>query len=482
MWIIESWKCGWQIPAGGWFGIGLMMFCTTLAVAETTEKNAAETTYRLVSQRKAGDVDRVLKEVDVAGRLVIYQDAEGESVSRPAMSEEESARQKERKIPLKIHGEQEYEETLIAQGNLLQGEQAKSTLGAWYFLKDETSIQIDSETANPRLQPEQPLMGVEIHDAKIHIFRPDGLLTREEKDLVDLQGNTLLLDFLLPNRSGMKIGDSWKQSPDAMALLLQLDLIFQLDVQTKLAEVKKGIAILETSGWIEGSSDGTSSKMDVNGKMYFDLKRGRIVWFGMLIRENRAAGYVAPGMEVVARLQYRIRPLKQPEHLTESVVSGITFDNTRYNQLLFEDVGKVWRFVMDSCWYATTWNERQATFRMVKGGNLIAQCSVASPINVQETQNLTLEAFTENIQKTLGAGFGEIVEQNAMLREDGTQIYRVDVSGKVDELPLRWIYYLLTRKGEKPLQETIVFTVEEKLLEDFGTADSLMVESFQWVE
>ncbi|MDO4584972.1 MAG: hypothetical protein Q4D62_12815 [Planctomycetia bacterium] len=460
--------------------LGLFLAVLGEMIPVWAEEPTAETTYRLVSQRKAGDVDLVQKEIDVAGRLVIYQDAAGESVSRPALSEEASSRQKERKIPLKIHGEQEYEETLITQGNLLQGEQGKPTLGAWYFLKDETSIQIDSETATPHLKPEQPLMGVDIHDAEVHIFRPDGLLTREEKDLVDLQGNTLLLDFLLPNRGGMKIGDSWKQSPDTIALLLQLDLIFQLDVQTKLLEVKKGIAILETSGWVEGSSDGTSSKMDVTGKMYFDLNRGRIVWFGMLIRENRAAGYVAPGMEVVARLQYRIRPLKQPQHLTESVVSNITFDNTRYDQLLFEDVGQVWRCVLDSSWYATTWNERQATFRMVRGGNLIAQCSVASPINVQETQDLSLEAFAENIQKTLGAGFGEIVEQTETLRDDGTRIYRIDVSGKVDELPLRWIYYLLTRKGEKPLQETVVFTVEEKLLEDFGSADSMMIESFEW--
>ncbi|MDO4575268.1 MAG: hypothetical protein Q4D98_08650 [Planctomycetia bacterium] len=445
---------------------------------------AEEPSYKLVSKRKPGDVDHVQKQIDVAGRLVVFVNPQtGTSVSTPATNTEADthANKKEQRIPLKVRGIQELEEVFIEPGNFLQGEQAKSTLGAWYFLKDDTTLTVDNKEEKPKLQPDSPLMAVDIREANVRLFRPEGLLTREEHDLVDLQGNTLLLDFLLPHRE-MKIGESWKQSPDVMAVLLQLDLVFQMDIQSKLLEVKKNTAIIEISGWIEGSSDGTSSKMDVQGKYYFHLPTGRITWFGIIIRENRAAGYVVPGMEVVARLQYRIKPLATPEHLTPAVVEKITFDPKQYDLLSFTDPGKQWQFLMDSHWYATNWNERQSNFRLVKGGNLIAECSVATPVDVQSTQKFTLEQFVENIQKTLGDSFKEIVSQNSSTRDDGTTIYRVDVSGVVEDLQLRWIYYLITRNGEQPRQETAVFIVEEKLLEAFQSSDQQMIESFEWVE
>lgn len=450
---------------------------TFVAVAE-------EPSYKLVSKRKPGDVDLVKKQIDVGGKLVVFLDFQtGNNVSTPASNTETDSHtnKKEQRIPLKVHGIQEFEEALIDQGNLLQGEQAKSTLGAWYFLKDDTTLTMDAKEEKPKLNADTPLMAVDIRDAGVHIFRPDGVLTREERDLVDLQGNTLLLDFLLPNRE-MKIGESWKQSPDVMAVLLQLELVFQMDIQSKLLEVKKNTAIIELSGWMEGSSDGTTSKMDVKGKFYFNLNTGRITWFGIIIRENRSAGYVVPGMEVVARLQYRIEPQATSQHLTSDVLGKIAFDPKQYDLLSFEDPGKQWRFLMDSHWYATNWNERQSNFRLVKGGNLIAECSVATPVDVQSTQKFTLDQFVENIQKTLGDSFKEVVSQNSSTRNDGTTIYRVDIAGVVEELQLRWIYYLITRNGDHPRQETVVFVVEEKLLETFNSADQQMVESFEWQE
>ena len=473
--------------------------------AQEAEKAEADASYSLISRRQDGDVDLVAKQIDIAGKLVVQLDPKtGESISNPARdaknaenaenaknaeeaenagntkNAEKKAEPKIQRIPIKVSSKQEYEEVRIAQGNFAQGETARSTLGAWYFLQDATTIQVGETEEKPQLDKNLPLVGVDVREGTVQFFRPNGLLTREEKDLIDLQANTLLLDALLPNRNGMKVGDTWKLSPDVMALLLQLDLVFQLDMKGTFSEVKKGIAILSISGWMEGSSDGTSSKIDVEGKVYFDLKRGRILWIGLVVRENRSAGYVAPGMEVVARLQYRIKPQEQAKHLTEKTLASLTFDEKQYGVLRFVDPGKRWECQMDSHWFATTWNEKQATFRLVKGGNLIAQCSIAVPQDGQASLKMSIDDFAQNIRKTLGAGFGEILEQKNSLLDDGTEIYRIDVAGKVDELALRWVYYLITKRGENPKQETVVFTVEEKLLPDFGTSDQQIIDTFQW--
>ena len=236
------------------------LFAQTAPKAQTDAK-----TYRLISSRKDGSVDRVEKEIEIAGKLIYEIDPQtAQSVATPTREEitkSDGSKRYIQRVPMKIDGKQTYEECFIQRGNTLQGELAKSTLGAWYFLADELKMEVDTTTEEPKLDSENPLMAVDIRDAKTHIFRPGGTLTREELDIVNLQANSLLLDFMLPNRADIRVGDTWKQSPDVMGLMLQLDLVFQLDVRTKLSEVKKTIAVLETSGWVEGSSDGTASKI-----------------------------------------------------------------------------------------------------------------------------------------------------------------------------------------------------------------------------
>lgn len=503
-----------QVVLAGLFGLSVLLTgigcwgpvsCAAADEPAVGASNAADETadptksYSLVSKRTDGSVDLVSKQIDVTGKLLIRVDtATGESTSTPNSDKAnqdgtsqdasdkagndaaDSSKIKEQQIALKVSSKQEYEEMLITDGNLLQGEFAKPIRGAMFFKSDETTITVGDTTEKPALDKDQPLVGVEIQNTGSNFFRPNGLLTREERDLIDQQGCTLLLDKLLPNRTDMKIGDTWKQSPEVMAALLQLDLVYQIDIKTTLSEVKSGVAILNTEGWIEGSSDSTSSKINIEGKMYFDLSRGRIIWFGMIIREKRAAGYVAPGMDVAERLQYRIKPLPQSSNLTEKTVSEIRFDPALYDQLLFKGPEKTWEFVQDSHWYPMTMNDREVTFRLVKGGNLIAQCTVATPLNVKETQNLTMEDFASNIQKALGAGFEKVLNQNVSRRDDGTEVYRVEVSGTANDLPLRWFYYLITKRGEEPRQKSVVFTVENDLLEQFNASDVQMIETFQW--
>ncbi|MDO4570992.1 MAG: hypothetical protein Q4D38_11445 [Planctomycetia bacterium] len=445
----------------------------------------AQEKYSLKSQRTAGTIDRVEKQLDVAGMMIFEIDPETRESAATPTGDETRNQDKERpmrKIPMKVSAKQVYEEFLIQPGNTLQGEKAKPTLGAIYFTKAETVLEIDGQKQSPKFDLQKPLLAVDIHNAKANYFRPGDRMTRDELDVVHLQANTLLLDYILPNRSDIQVGNAWKLSPDAAGLLLQLDLVFQLDIRVKLAEVKNNVAILEISGWIEGSSDGTSSKIETTGKAYFDLQRKRIVWFGLVIRESRASGHAAPGMEVAAKIQIKISPIAKPEHLKEEVVAQIEFDSATYNRLLFEDPGNEWAFELTTDWYPLNWNEKQSTFRMVQGGELIAQCSVAKNQNAVVTQNVTLAEFAQNVQNVLKERTPYVNDSNSIQCQDGTTMYRVDVSGTHNDLEMRWIYYLITKKGERPRQLSAVFTIEESLVERFDTADRLMMESFGWME
>ena len=217
--------------------------------------------------------------------------------------------------------------------------------------------------------------------------------------------------------------------------------------------------------------------------MYFDLTRGRILWFGLIIRESRAAGYVAPGMEVAAQLRMKITPLAESKHFTDDVISHIAFDPASYDRLQFRDPGNLWAFQLTTDWYAVNFDKSQSAFRLVKGGELIAQCSTAVSPDPRTTQNITIEDFSENVQKSLSDYAPEIAESSVIPCEDGTVMYRVVAAGSYEkELPLRWTYYLITKKGSRPRQLTLVFTLEDRLLDQFENADQTMMETFGWME
>ncbi len=474
------------------FGSTVLLAGSVFCVNPAFSQDATE--YSLVSKRASGTVDAVQRNIDVQGKLLYEVDAStGQSVSRVTPDGAEGiansavpgpVKKETQEVPIKVSGVQRYEEMLIASGNLLQGEAAVPTLGACFFLADDVKITVGEQDQSNKLDLKKPLFGVDIHDAKVNFFRPGGLLTREEKEFLDQQGNTLLLDFLLPGKD-VKVGDSWDQSADVMALLLQLDMVFQLKVTTKLTEVKNGTAILDTEGWVDGSSDGTASKMEIKGKMYFHLASGRITWNGLIIRETHAVGHVTPGMEIIARLQYTIKPLEESTRLTESVVSKIVFDASQYEFLRYVDPGGVWECEMDARWFAMTYNQRRAPFRMVDKGVLIAQATILTTPKESSPVNVTMDAFQDEIKKSIPGTIDEIVDAAKTETEDGTRIYRVEVNGRVEELPLKWTYYQIYKPGTEDRkvnakQVTMVFTVEDKLQEEFRQADEHVLKTFMW--
>ena len=468
----------------------VFLFAGTILLA--AEEKTLPKTYRLVSSRQSGDVDQVEKTFDAAGTLLIELDPDSlVSKSSPGNDEKKKAEGTSKEletaqkpvvqsIPMKVTSRQSYEEMLIQAGNLLQGENAKSTLGAWYFLENKTEIKIGESETKPELNLDQPIIGVDINGAQVNFFRQDGFLTRDELDLINVQGNTLLLDHILPNKS-VKVGDSWKQSPDTMAILLQLDLVFNLDIQTTLTEVKKNVAILETKGWIEGSCEGSTSKINVTGKAYFDVTRGRILWFGMVIEEKRTAGYVTPGMDVTAKVQYQIKPLEESKNLTSDSTSKLAFDESQYGLILFEDPGDAWKFVLTPDWEPMNQNKFQSNFRLLREGELVAQCTVAKVQNPKFSLNMKPEEFANEVKEMLKENFQSILDVKTLKSADGSEIYRVDVAAKYEGLDLRYICYLITQKDAKePKQYTMIFTLEDDLMEKFSEANEQMIQSFSW--
>lgn len=416
-----------------------------------------EATYELVSERKVGRSDLVETLLEVTG-TVKQLDPELKQVNDK----------------MEVVAGFRYEERLDRFSSKATG--ALRSIRQYNLAK--AKMKIGDSLKVPELDPELRQIICVCEEGKAVLFPPSGQLTGDQLLLIeDLPGNTLVLDRLLPSKP-VRVGDAWKIPESVLQSFLSVDAVTDAEIEAVLTAVADQMAMVEIVGNVSGVYLGAATEMEVRAKYQFDLHAGRINWLGMMIEEDRSIGHVGPGLELVARLQVKISPLEQPESLTDDRVAGMNKEPGEETMILKYEAGKgPWRFRHDRNWYIFQDEEQTTVLRRLNRGDLVAQCNIADMGRVDPATMTTLEKF----QKELGEGLGESFESIASAEESshpaGYKEYCVHIDGKVDDLPLRWIYYLLTDK--KGNQAVVVFVIERGQLETFDSAGRELIDSFR---
>jgi hypothetical protein len=315
-------------------------------------------------------------------------------------------------------------------------------------------------------------------DAKSTLFSPLGPLCREELDLIDIQGNSLLVASVLPAEP-VKIGDSWKPDPRRMARLFGWDVAIESGVTARLAGVQDGVALIELTGRMDGSAGGVAAEIELNAKCNFDLNHRLVTWYAVSLREKRSIGHAEPGFEVTARLRMAMQPMAVPPELSKESLAGVPLEPDAGADLLsFESAAANYRLVHDRRWRSMIDRHDLSVFRLVDRGDLIAQCNITELPDVEPGRHLSLEEFQGEIQQKLGEHFGQVVEASQTTGESGYRILRVVVSGMASEVSIQWVYYHLS--SEQGRRAAIAFTFEAELAERFAEADRTVVDSFEF--
>ena len=117
--------------------------------------------------------------------------------------------------------------------------------------------------------------------------------------------------------------------------------------------------------------------------------------------------------------------------------------------------------------------------RLVKRGELVAQCNISRLPDLSNGTRLQVREFQADIERALGKSFGQFVEASENETEEGLRVIRVIALGNVSELPIDWIYYHIS--DDQGRRVSVVFTLEEKLAEQFEGSDSELVGAFYFV-
>lgn len=418
----------------------------------------AEDGYVILSTESEGSLQQVQVVLEVRGELRVK--GEGGKVT---------------KLPLLVEGGLKYDERLLESK---QSPWARRSVR--YYTQSEARIKVGTGTLTRTLSPNHQLLVAQTDkDGTTRIFSPASPLTRDEFDLVDVQGNSLALGCLLP-AAPVKIGDQWKADSERLAILLGLEVVTQQAVVCTLSGVEQRTATIEIKGDVDGAVCGVPAKVTLHAKCNYDLAQKAVTWFAAVIKEQRDIGQAEPGLDVVARLRMSLSPVERSEHLTETQLAGVALDARPGTDLLaFQAERSHFRLLHDRRWRAVLDRHDVCVLRLVDRGDLIAQCNISELPDQEAGKQITLEEFQADIQRGIGKNFGQFLEAHQSTRDDGRRVLRVVVSGMASEVPIQWVYYQLSDATGR--RAALAFTLEAKLVERFAENDRTLAETVEFL-
>jgi hypothetical protein len=377
-------------------------------------------------------------------------------------------------LPLKVQADLHFDQRILSQS-----QHHTDVRLVRLFQSAQADIHLAKTPLKNSLRDTRRLIVVESDARRAVHFSPYGPLTREELDLVEFPASGLALESLLPPRP-VKIGGQWPLDDATVARLLGLEAVSQQTVACTLEAVKEKVALITLEGKAAGAVGGVSSDIELKGKLNFDIGQRAVTWLTLACREDRAIGHAQPGFEVLTTLRMVTAPAQNAAELSERALAGLPL-KADGGQTLLELTAPIASFQLsyDRRWQIMAQQRDVTVLRLVDRGDLIAQCNLSPLPTLGAGQQLTLEGFQDDVQRTLGQNFGQIVQAAEELGEGDIRILRVVASGAVGELPIQWMYYHLS--DDHGHRTSAVFTIESSLVERFGHIDRELVAGFRFL-
>jgi len=432
------------------FRIFFRLFSLTL-IACPSFSSADSHTFQLDSSQ--GDLRQVKANLVVKGKLKIKPDGKDQTQS----------------LPLELKADFFYDEKVVKEGARFRAVR--------HYRQAKADIQVDKNKVAQRLAEEHQLIVVDASKDGATMFSAIGHLSRDELELITVQGSSIFIHSLLPT-TPKSVGETWKHDSRAMAALLNLDAITKSDVESKLAEVKDGIGLIESVGSISGAANGVATELKIKTKCNFDFRLKQITGFAMAVQEERSETVAEPGFEVIAQLRLAMRPIDESPYLSDQILADISLESKPENSLLrYDSTSGAFGFLHEPGWHVMLDRENVTVLRLVDDGDFVGQCNVSRLSDLAEGKHLSLEEFQADVQKSLADSFGQFVDASQATTKGGLRILRVAVAGTASNVPIHWIYYHLANDNGRRV--SCVFTMQSKLMERFGSADSVVVSSLQ---
>jgi hypothetical protein len=246
-----------------------------------------------------------------------------------------------------------------------------------------------------------------------------------------------------------------------------------------LTALSSDVGEISIEGAVDGVVGGQATEIELKGKLHYDIQHQQAFALAILIKEKRSAGPVAPGLDVVAKLELEITPVANVPELSDKALAGVELATSGGEAPLayYADRGR-FSFLYDARWRITREQTESVIMRLVDKGDMVAQCNVSVLPKLNPQQAFTLETFQKEVRQSLGKSFRQFERAAEQKSPTGLRMLHAVALGAVAEVPITWHYYLLI--DEAGQRAAISFTMEDALADRFGEADRLVLDEFRF--
>ncbi|WP_437185158.1 hypothetical protein SH668x_002255 [Planctomicrobium sp. SH668] len=321
-------------------------------------------------------------------------------------------------------------------------------------------------------------------------YCPDGPMTHETLDLLEIPGDPLALLAMLP-LTEVRPADEWTPADWVIQMLTGVEAVETSELKCRLEQATPTMAKVTFQGKIKGQRLGTNTSVAVVGVFLFNLEQQYLSQAKTVYTVTSDVGAVNPGLDMQVTTVLGRKPVDNVGRLTDAFLESIPLEATP-ESLALEYVAGPWGMTMR---HGRNWHLFQAVYdaaapvailRLVEMGSLIAQCNISPVPPVTDGMITPIEKFEADIEQSLGERFSDIISREKIATNDGRQIHRVVASGNVvlksnsgrTDIPMNWIYYLVADAGGR--QASFVFSVEPDLMEQLKDQDKDLVTSLKF--
>lgn len=443
-----------------------LFWCITLVVSTLSAVAFAETATEridLSACSEANDLTRVTIQIEAGGHNLIRSQGSAEKG------------QTDQKLPMSVSAKLQYDERRM--NAFTTGMNDGVPLAVRYYNHAEAVIKVDESGRTPKLDDDRRLIIAESNADRPLLYCPDGPLSRQQLDLIDVVGDSLSLDRLLP-ANPVTEGQTWSNEAAAVGPLLTLDTVAVCEVKSVLESYNSSFAKIRLAGTMHGTADGAATELEIRAVYLFDRQLRRVTRLNMAVRERRSIGGATPGLDAVAKLQISVEPLQKSARLDDAAIAKATAaDHAPSRDLVYESGPLGLHFEHDRHWFITSEQRETVTMRRVERGDLVAQCTLAALPPKSAGRQASLEQFQKDVIYSLGKNFGEVVSSREWQNAAGLYCYELVARGFVEEVPVEWRYFLLAPESGERISAAV--TLEKPMVDRLGHADRALIESIK---
>lgn len=342
-----------------------------------------------------------------------------------------------------------------------------------------SAIAIDDYRVRPKFRRQSTLIVTDLNDARLLLYSPSGPMTSEELELINLQGNLLVLYQLLPDAE-LETGSTFDARYTTLAKLLGIDEISGGKVTGSVSSLNDSVAVINWTGTVTGAADGVPTDIDLVIATQFNTSTGRFSSVKIRIKESRKTGLARPGLDVVANITLNILNVPETPTINETLISRLDKPPVRgSDRVILRPVASGFTIYHQRNWSVFVDQPQMCVLRLIKNGELVGQCSISRLPNRDSNQPIAVEKFQSGIIGSLGDQFGQVLDRQ-QYKEGELQVIRVAVVGQNGDVPVQWNYYHISNSAGQ--QAVAVFTFELTNEQLITKHDRSMVSTFAFRE